>query len=40
MKRSDEGTEYVYTIAGADDARRKLLKRLAGTEGVRAFSLE
>ena len=40
MKRSAEGAEYVYTIAGADEARRQLLRRLAGMEGVRAFSLE
>jgi putative Mg2+ transporter-C (MgtC) family protein len=40
MKRSADGAEYVYTITGADDAKRRLLNRLAGTEGVRAFSLE
>lgn len=40
MKRSADGAEYVYTITGADDAKRQLLQRLAGTEGVRAFSLE
>jgi putative Mg2+ transporter-C (MgtC) family protein len=40
MKRSAEGAEYVYTITGADDAKRQLLQLLAGTEGVRAFSLE
>ncbi len=40
MKRSDEGAEYVYTITGAEEAKRRLLDRLAGTEGVRAFSLE
>ena len=40
MKRSAEGAEYVYTITGAEEAKRRLLKRLAGTEGVSAFSLE
>ncbi len=40
MKRSAEGAEYVYTITGSDDARRRLLRRLAATEGVRAFSIE
>ncbi len=40
MKRDAEGAEYVYTITGAEEAKRQLLKRLAGTEGVRAFSLE
>lgn len=40
MKRSTEGAEYVYSITGADEPRRQLLRRLAATEGVRAFSLE
>jgi uncharacterized membrane protein YhiD involved in acid resistance len=40
MKRDAEGAEYVYTITGAEEAKRQLLRRLAGTEGVRAFSLE
>ena len=40
MKRSVEGAEYVYGITGSEDARRQLLRRLASTEGVRAFSVE
>jgi putative Mg2+ transporter-C (MgtC) family protein len=40
MKKSADKVEYVYTIRGSDDARRKLLQRLSGTEGVRAFSIE
>lgn len=40
MKRSAEGAEYVYSITGAEDAKHRLLRRLAAAEGVRAFSLE
>ena len=40
MKRTAEGAEYVYTITGKEEAKRQLLARLTGTEGVRAFSLE
>ena len=40
MKRTAERSEYVYTVRGSDDARQELLRRLSGTEGVRAFSIE
>lgn len=40
LQRSAEGTEYVFMITGGVEARHELLKRLATTASVRAFSIE